>query len=123
MGKRILLVDDEAEIRNVFSTALKSGGYEIVEASGGKQALDLLQTEKFDLILLDQMMTDMSGNDTLRAIKASPVTQDIHVSMLTNFNDESMIKEALDLGAGEYILKYQVSADDLKNKVDSILGE
>ncbi len=121
--KRILLVDDEQETRNVFETALRSGGYEIVTASNGQETLEILKTQQFDLILLDQMMPDMSGNETLRAIKANPATSNLHVSMLTNFGHDDMVKEALNLGASEYILKYQVGAEDLLKRVKQILGE
>lgn len=123
MPKRILLVDDEEEIRNVFDVALKSGGYEVFIAKNGKEALEIIKTQKFDLVLLDQMMPDMSGNETLKAIKADPATKDLHVSMLTNFSNDDMIKEALNAGASEYILKYQVSPEDLINRVKQILGE
>ena len=123
MAKRILLVDDEEETRNVFETALKSGGYDVTIAGNGAQALEILKTQAFDLVLLDQMMPDMSGNETLRQIKANPATANHHVSMLTNFGHDDMVKEALNLGASEYILKYQVSADDLLTRVKQILGE
>lgn len=121
--KRILLVDDEEETRSVFETALRSGGYDVSIAGNGAQALEILKTQTFDLILLDQMMPDMSGNETLKAIKANPATSNMHVSMLTNFGHDDMIKEALNLGASEYILKYQVGAEDLLARVKQILGE
>jgi|SRR3989344_121196 len=121
--KRILLVDDEEETRNVFETALRSGAYEVVTALNGQEALEVLKTQTFDLILLDQMMPDMSGNETLRAIKANPATSNLHVSMLTNFGHDDMVKEALNLGASEYILKYQVGAENLLKRVKQILGE
>lgn len=121
--KRILLVDDEQETRNVFHTALNSGGYDVVVASNGAETLEILKTQTFDLILLDQMMPDMSGNETLKAIKSNPATANQHVSMLTNFGHDDMVKEALNLGASEYILKYQVSAEDLLKRVKQILGE
>lgn len=121
--KRILLVDDEEETRNVFEIALRSGGYDVSVAGNGAQTLEILKTQTFDLILLDQMMPDMSGNETLKAIKANPATANLHVSMLTNFGHDDMIKEALNLGASEYILKYQVGAEDLLARVKQILGE
>lgn len=123
MGKRILLVDDEEEVRNVFDTALRSAGFELTVAGSGSQALEILKTQAFDLVLLDQMMPDMSGNETLKQIKANPATSKHHVSMLTNFGHDDMVKEALNLGASEYILKYQVSAEDLVKRVKQILGE
>ena len=121
--KRILLVDDEEETRNVFHAALKSGGYEVVVAGSGKETIDLVKSQQFDLVLLDQMMPDMSGNDTLKIIKSDPATANLHISMLTNFSHDDMIKEALNLGASEYILKYQVSAEDLIKRVKQILGD
>lgn len=123
MAKRILLVDDEEEVRNVFDVALRSAGFDLTVAGSGSQALEVLKTQAFDLVLLDQMMPDMSGNETLRQIKANPATANHHVSMLTNFGHDDMVKEALNLGASEYILKYQVSAEDLVKRVKQILGE
>jgi len=123
MGKRILLVDDEEETRNVFETALKSGGYDVVTVGNGQETLNILQTQAFDLILLDQMMPDMSGNETLKRIRTIPSAADTRVAMLTNFGHDEMVKEALNFGATEYILKYQVSPEDLKEKVKSMLGE
>ena len=122
MAKRILLVDDEQETRDVFNAALKSGGFEVVIAVNGKETLDILNTQKFDLVLLDQMMPDMSGNETLKSLKANPNSADTKVAMLTNFGHDDMIKEALNAGAVDYILKYQVSGEDLIKKVKLIMG-
>ncbi len=119
--KRVLLVDDEQETRDVFATALKSGGFEVITASNGKETLDILNTQKFDLVLLDQMMPDMSGNETLKSIKANPNSSETKVAILTNFGHDDMIKEALNAGAVEYILKYQVSGEDLIKKVNTLL--
>lgn len=116
-------MDDEEEIRNVYYVALQAAGYEVVIAGNGKEAVDLSASQQFDLILLDQMMPNMSGNEALKAIKANPASAQIHVSMLTNFGHDDMVKEALNFGAQDYILKYQVSADDLVAKVKTILGE
>jgi len=121
MGKRILLVDDEEETRNVFDTALRTAGYEVTTASSGKETLNILNSSQFDLILLDQMMPDMSGNETLKSLKANPAWANTKVAMLTNFGHDDMVKEALNLGAVEYILKYQVSGDDLIKKVKTLL--
>jgi len=121
MAKKILLVDDEEETRTVFETALKHAGYEVTVAGSGKEALNVVQTKQFDLILLDQMMPDMSGNETLKAIRANQ--KDVNVAMLTNFGHDEMVKEALNAGANDYILKYQVSPSDLTAKVKGLLGE
>ena len=121
--KRILIVDDEIELAQIFDIALKASGYEVKIASNGKSGLAMAQAEPFDLILLDQMMPDLSGNEVLKTLKANEATKNIKVAMLTNFGHDEMVKEALFSGAVDYILKYQVSGDDIVPKVKSLLGE
>jgi len=121
--KRILLVDDEKDTAAVFQTALTGAGYEVFAAPDGKTATDLIAKEHFDGILLDQMLPDAHGNEILKGIKANEATKNIPVAMLTNFGDDKMIKEALNTGAQDYILKYQVSTDDLIVKVKTLVGQ
>lgn len=121
--KKILLVDDEKDTATVFQTVLKQGGYEVTVAVNGQDALATAKAGQFDLILLDQMMPDMSGNDVLQLMKTDPMIQNTPVAMLTNFSHDEMIKEALNRGATDYILKYQVSHEDLIAKVKSLVGE
>lgn len=123
MAKKILLVDDEKDTATVFETILKQAGYEVVIASNAQEALSTVKTGGFNLILMDQMMPDMSGNDVLQQIKADPSLSAIPVAMLSNFSHDQLITEALGRGAVDYILKYQVSHEDLVKKVKEILGE
>lgn len=123
MSKKILLVDDEKETSVVFETALKQGGFDVRVAQDGQTALSLVKAEMFDLILLDQMMPDISGVEVLKQIKADSKTSGIQVAMLTNFGHDEMIKEALSKGAVDYILKYQISPIDLIAKVKGLIGE
>src|SRR5690606_1836863 len=123
MSKRVLLVDDEQETRSVFESAIRSGGFEVVSVSSGKDALEKVQNHQFDLVILDQMMPDMSGNETLKAIKKDPRTKDLRIIILTNFAHDGLVQEAISAGASEYILKYQVSAEDLLQKVKQVLAE
>ena len=123
MSQKILLVDDELDTATVFETVLKQGGYEVTIASNGQGALSSAKTAPFDLILLDQMMPDMSGNDVLKTMKEDPVIKNIPVAMLTNFSHDELVKEALNRGAIDYILKYQISHEDLLKKVKGILEQ
>ena len=123
MAKNVLLIDDENETAQVFQVGLSAAGYSVTLASDGKSALEAAKNNKFDVILLDQMMPDMSGIDVLKTLKASEETKNIPVAMLTNFGHDEMIKEALNLGATDYILKYQVAPSDLVEKVKSLVGE
>lgn len=120
--KKVLIVDDEKEASSVFEAALKAAGYDVTVAQNGRSALNITKTTKFDVILLDQMMPDLSGNEVLKALKANDATKSIPVAMLSNFSHDEMIKEALNAGAVDYILKYQISVEDLVPKVKKILG-
>lgn len=116
---KILIVDDEAAIAQVFDQALTKAGYTVVLAATGKEALDKVNSEKPDLILLDQILPDMNGNQVLQAIKAGPM-KSTPVAIISNFNQQNLIDEALKLGASEYILKYQISPVDLVEKVKQL---
>lgn len=121
--KKILLVDDELAVSAVFETALKNVGYDVKVAPDAKSGLDLARGEQFDLILLDQMLPDLSGNEILKTLREEEKTKNIPIAMLTNFGHDTMVKEALYAGAKDYILKYQVSTDDLIIKVKALLGD
>ncbi|HQJ88599.1 MAG TPA: response regulator [Methanoregulaceae archaeon] len=79
----IMVVDDSAFIVDVFVTMLERGGYKTIATYGGQECLDMLRTERPDLILLDIMMEPMDGRETLERIKTNPETKDIPVMMLT----------------------------------------
>lgn len=82
--KRILIVDDEDDIREVVQLSLETvAGWEVVSACSGRDALALLQSDKFDVILLDVMMPDMDGPATFRRLQANESTQAIPVILLT----------------------------------------
>lgn len=121
--KNILLVDDDKQLALVFQAALTAAGYKVRVANDGTSGISAAHEEKFDMILLDEMMPDMSGNDVLRNLKADDATKAIPMAMLTNFGSNDLIKDALDNGAADYILKYQVSPQDLPTKIKGIIGE
>ncbi len=123
MAKSILLVDDEQQTASVFQTGLKSAGYDVTLAKNGQEALDAVAKTKFDIILLDQMMPDMSGNDVLKKLKENETTKNIPVAMLTNFGHDELVKGALNAGAEDYILKYQVEPKDVVAKIKRLIGE
>ena len=123
MAKKILLVDDELAVVSVFETALKNAGYDVKIAPDAKSGIDVAKNEIFDLILLDQMLPDMNGNEILKTLKQDEKTKMTPIAMLTNFGHDTMVKEALFAGASDYILKYQISTDDLITKVKGLLKE
>lgn len=118
---KILIVDDDEALTTVFSTALKADGYEVVTAVDGKSGLEKAKTEKPTLILLDQVLPDIQGNEVLQTLKQEAETKDIPVAILSNFGQDELIKSAINAGAADYILKYQIEPQDLVNKVKGFI--
>ena len=118
---KVLIVDDDENISAVFETALQKSGIETVFSLNGKSGIDKAKSEKPDLILLDQVLPDISGNEVLKTLKADIHTQSIPVIILSNFSQEELVKEAINNGAMDYVFKYQVEPQDLVNKVKQAL--
>ncbi len=101
-GGRILVVDDEPQIRRVLRTTLTSQGYEVHDARSGEQALDAIRDQRFDLVLLDMNMPGIGGLQACREIRQS---SEAAVIMLTVRGTENDKVAALDAGADDYITK------------------
>jgi two-component system, OmpR family, KDP operon response regulator KdpE len=99
---RVLVVDDDPQIRRVLRTALVAQGYESIDARNGEEAIERLGEEKPDLIILDVNMPRMNGLETCRVIRS---TSDIPIIMLTVRDTESDKIQALDAGADDYVTK------------------
>jgi two-component system KDP operon response regulator KdpE len=99
---RILVVDDDPQIRRVMRVTLTGQGYEVDDAKSGEAALEKLRDERFDLVLLDMNMAGMGGLETCRAIRDQ---SEIAIIVLTVRDSESDKVEALDAGADDYVTK------------------
>ena len=99
---RVLVVDDEPQIRRVLRMTLTDQGYEMSEARSGEDAMELLQTQRFDIILLDVNMPGMGGIAACRALRT---LTDAAIIMLTVRNTEAEKVAALDAGADDYVTK------------------
>jgi two-component system KDP operon response regulator KdpE len=99
---RILVVDDEPQIRRILRTTLVTQGYEVCDARRGNEALELIRSKKFDLVVLDINLPDMTGLDLCREIRAG---FDVAIIILTVCGGERDIVAALDAGADDYVTK------------------
>lgn len=102
----ILVVDDDNQLRQLFSTCLRGNGYEVLEATTGQQGLQLAQTRFPDLVLLDVRLPDMSGVEVCRQIKSDPAMKDVFVALCSGeaTSDESKVN-GFQTGADEYLVK------------------
>jgi DNA-binding NtrC family response regulator len=101
----LLVVDDTEISRDLMQRQLEQQGHMVTPASSGKQALDILKTRTFDLILLDIMMPDMSGYQVLKQLKSASVYGDIPVIVVSALDDMDSVVQCLRLGAEDYLIK------------------
>ena len=114
--KNILVVDDEIKIVEVISLYLKNEGYEVVFAANGREAIDKYKSNDIDLIILDLMLPDISGEDVCKEIRE---ISDVPIVMLTAKTDESSILNGYSLGSDDYITK-PFSPKQLVAKVNAL---
>lgn len=119
---RILIADDEKDIRDLVAFTLQFAGFEVTLASNGEEAYQSALQVKPDLVLLDVRMPRMTGYEACKAIKAEPSLQHIPVVFLSAKGQESEVQEGLDSGAAEYIVK-PFSPDQLIARVKVVLQQ
>ena len=120
---KIMLVEDDQSLREIYSIRLTAEGYEIVAAGDGEEALAMAVKEKPDLILSDVMMPKISGFDMLDILRSTPETKDIKVIMMTALSSEDQRERGENLGADRYLVKSQVGIEDVINMVHDVLGD
>lgn len=118
---KVLIIDDDEALQTIFSTALVQEKYEVITAATGQEGIQKAQDANPDLILVDQILPDMRGNDIIKQLKENDKTKDIPMIVLSNFGQNELIKEAISYGALDYILKYQIEPVDLVKRVNEAL--
>jgi CheY-like chemotaxis protein len=118
--KKVLVVDDEPNVRRLLRTIL-SKNFEVFEAEEGKQAIDIANAKKPDVILMDMMMPKMDGLTACHMIKNSPAAKSIPVIMVTAIGFELNIKLSQQMGAAGYVTK-PFSPQDLISAIEKVLA-
>ncbi len=118
---KIMVVEDDQSLREIYSIRLTAEGYEIVSAGDGEEALALAVKERPDLILSDVMMPKISGFDMLDILRQTPETKAIKVIMMTALSSEDQRKRGEGLGADKYLVKSQVGIEDVIAAVHEVL--
>ena len=120
---KILLVEDDLNLRDIYSARFTAEGLEVVTASDGEEALATAMREKPALIVLDVMMPKISGFDVLDILRSTPETKDTKVIMMTALSQETDRQRGESLGANAYLVKSQVTLEDVVRAVKEALGE
>ena len=119
---RILLVEDDRFLRKAAETTLKRHGYAVVTANDGEEALRAARSELPDLVLLDLIMPKLNGFEVLRALKGEASTAPIPVVVLSNLGQDHDVQQALADGAMAYLVKADLSLQELVKRVGQFLG-
>jgi DNA-binding response OmpR family regulator len=117
---KILIAEDEPDIRELVAFTLRFAGHEVIVTSNGEEALQQAPLVMPDIVMMDVRMPRMTGYDACRAMKADPLLKDIPVVFLSAKGQDAEIQTGMDAGAEEYLLK-PFAPDQLVERVKAIL--
>lgn len=120
---KVMVVEDDAALREIYSIRIAAEGYEVVSAGDGEEALAVAVREKPDLILSDVMMPKISGFDMLDILRNTPETTNIKVIMMTALSSDDQRERGERLGADRYLVKSQVGIEDVVNAIHEVIGD
>lgn len=120
---KILLVEDDKSLREIYGVRLQAEGYTIVSAGDGEEALAVAIKERPDLIVSDVMMPKISGFDMLDILRSTTETKDVKVIMMTALSSDDQRARGEALGADRYLVKSQVGIEDVVRTVHDVLGD
>ena len=120
---KLLLVEDDNNLREIYSARLSAEGYEIVTAADGEEALAVAVKERPDLIVLDVMMPKISGFGVLDILRSTPEARDAKIMMMTALSQDSDRERGKQLGVDKYIVKSQVTLEDVVDNVAELLQQ
>jgi len=118
---KVLLVEDDKMIIDMYTLKFTQEGYDVVQAENGKDGLDLAKKERPDIILLDIILPQMDGFTVLKELKADANVKDTPVVLLTNLGQDGDVKKGLELGANDYLIKANYTPSQVVDKVKSVL--
>lgn len=123
-GKKILLVEDDYFIQDIYQRAFVAAGYQITLASDGEEGKEKALAQPYDLILLDIMLPKMTGIEVLRLLRQPTAsTAKTPILLITNLGQEEIIKQAFALGADGYMIKAQLKPGDVVAEVQTFFNQ
>jgi two-component system alkaline phosphatase synthesis response regulator PhoP len=120
---KILLIEDEEEVAQLYRLKLGLDGYDVSIAINGEEGLKKALSEKPEIIFLDIKMPKMDGFEVLKRLRESPGTKETPVLILSNFDEQDLIEKGLTLGANEYLIKSQFTPEGISNKIKDWIQE
>lgn len=119
--KRILVIEDDDFIREMYEGELIRAGFEVSVAASGEEGLKILPQAQYDLVLLDILLPGINGLEVLKQIKQDPKNQNLKVVLLTNLGQDTTIKEGFKIGAIGYLIKAAYNPDQIIQEVKNFI--
>lgn len=119
--KTVLIIEDEHDLRFVYTEMLTDAGYKVEGASDGQEGMQKIANLKWDILLLDIMLPGKDGLKILRDIRANPALKKGPIITLTNLNSEQIVRECMEAGADGYLIKSEITPDKIVEEVAAFL--
>ena len=123
MKPKVLLVEDDPSLAQIYKLELEIDGFEVITATDGEAGLASAKTGQPALILLDIVLPKLNGLAVLEQLKKDEGVKNIPVIVITNFGQEDNVKKAFTLGAEDFVLKYQTTPAELAKKIKDTLSK
>lgn len=118
---KLLLIEDEDFIRDLYKRQLDLSGFETDTAANGKEGMTLISKNSYDMLLLDIMLPDTNGLEILKFVKTNSKNKDATVVMLTNLGQDAIIEEGFKLGAEGYLIKASLTPNQVVEEIKNIM--
>ncbi len=122
-GRKVLIVEDDRFLLEIYATKLKNAGFEVEIAQDGESALSKIKEFKPVLLLLDIVLPKMDGFEVIKALKENPDLRDIKIIALTNLGQQNEVEKGLSLGAEDYFIKAHFTPGEIVFRVNKFLQE
>lgn len=122
-AKKIIIVEDDDMIRQLFAGELRKAGFEVTDFGLGADGVKSIETQKYDLVLLDIMLPDVNGLEIVKRVRGSNTNSGSTVVMLTNLGQDNVISEAYKLGANGFLIKSAYSPEQVVDEIKKILAQ
>lgn len=123
MSGTVTIVEDEQAISQMYRIKLEAEGYEVFTAENGAKGLEVIQQHRPDVVLLDIMMPEMTGDVMLKKLRESDWGKDIKVIILTNVSEEEAMKKVKELGVSDFVIKAQSTPHQVLDVVKRVLKQ
>ena len=120
--KKILLVEDDPLLIDVYSTKLKLSGFEVIVVENGGKVLAAAEEQKPDLVLLDIVLPHIDGWDILESLRSSEKLKDVPIVILSNLGQKEEIAKGLRLGAAKYLIKAHYTPSEIVQEIIKLIG-